>query len=126
MYIEKKLLTAYALWLFLGVFGGHKFYLRQPAMGVLYLFTGGLLLLGWLFDFFTLPDQVDACNEREEERLDRTLDAYDQDEIDDLLDEIDELKRMIEDDSSRKELEQLKERLARLESLVHKGAEPAA
>ena len=121
MYIEKKLLVAYALWLFLGIFGGHKFYLRRPAMGVLYLCTAGLLLLGWLFDFFTLPDQVDECNEREQIRLDGEVSTYNQDDIDDLLDEIDELKLMVQEDSHRAELEQLKSRLARLEALVHKG-----
>ena len=31
-------------------------------MGVLYFFTGGLLLVGWIFDLFSLGNQVDLYN----------------------------------------------------------------
>lgn len=40
----KSLLLAYLLWFFLGSLGVHKFYLRQPIWGLIYLFLGGL---GW-------------------------------------------------------------------------------
>lgn len=40
----KSLLLAYVLWFFLGSLGVHKFYLRQPIWGLIYLFLGGL---GW-------------------------------------------------------------------------------
>ena len=53
---------AYLLWLFLGILGGHKFYLGKIGMGVLYFFTGGLLLVGWIFDLFSLGNQVDLYN----------------------------------------------------------------
>jgi TM2 domain-containing membrane protein YozV len=56
--------TAYLWWLFLGGFGAHKFYLGRPGMGVLYLFTFGLLWVGLIWDLFTLPAQVRLANER--------------------------------------------------------------
>jgi TM2 domain-containing membrane protein YozV len=58
----KSLLLSYILWLLGGFFGLHKFYLGRPWMGLLYFFTGGLLCLGWIVDFFTLPRQVRIAN----------------------------------------------------------------
>lgn len=40
----RSLFLAYVLWFFLGWLGVHKFYLRQPVWGLIYLFLGGL---GW-------------------------------------------------------------------------------
>ncbi len=53
---------AYLLWFFLGVLGVHKFYLEKFAVGIIYLLTGGLFLIGWLYDLFTLGNQVDVYN----------------------------------------------------------------
>jgi hypothetical protein len=58
----KSLLLTYLLWLVGGFFGVHKFYLGRPVIGLLYFFTGGLFVLGWLVDFFTLPRQVRITN----------------------------------------------------------------
>ncbi len=58
----KSLLVAYLLWFVGGVLGLHKFYLGRPFIGLLYFFTGGLFLLGWLVDAFTLPRQVRVAN----------------------------------------------------------------
>jgi TM2 domain-containing membrane protein YozV len=55
--------TAYLLWFFLGMIGGHKFYLKKSGMGFLYLITIGLLGIGWFIDLFTLGKQVDAFNQ---------------------------------------------------------------
>jgi TM2 domain-containing membrane protein YozV len=55
---------AYALWFFLGLFGGHRFYLGQVGMGLLMLFTGGLFGVLWLIDLFTLSKKVDDYNFR--------------------------------------------------------------
>lgn len=53
---------AYLLWFFLGVFGIHKFYLDKIAIGIIYFLTGGLFLIGWIYDLFTLGNQVDIYN----------------------------------------------------------------
>jgi TM2 domain-containing membrane protein YozV len=58
----KSKTTAYLLWLFLGFLGAHKFYLDKVGTGVLYFFTFGLFGIGWIIDFFTLGNQVDAYN----------------------------------------------------------------
>lgn len=54
--------VAWLLLTFLGVFGIHRFYLGKWITGVLYLFTGGLFLIGLLYDFWTLNGQVDELN----------------------------------------------------------------
>jgi len=47
---------------FVGVFGVHRMYMGKWVMGILYLFTGGLFLLGYLYDFWTLNSQVSERN----------------------------------------------------------------
>ena len=54
--------VAWLLLTFLGLFGIHRFYLGKFITGILYLFTGGLFLLGILYDFWTLNEQVDETN----------------------------------------------------------------
>ncbi len=54
--------VAWILLTFLGLFGIHRFYLGKLGTGLLWLCTGGLLGIGWLYDFFTLNRQVDECN----------------------------------------------------------------
>ncbi len=58
----KETLVAYVLWLFFGIFGIHRFYLDRPASGLLYMFTLGLLGIGWLVDLFYIPYMVEDCN----------------------------------------------------------------
>lgn len=50
---------AYVLWLlcFLGFFGIHRFYSGRWVTGLIWLFTGGLLLIGQIIDLFLIPDQ---------------------------------------------------------------------
>ncbi|MFP4565934.1 MAG: TM2 domain-containing protein [Spirochaetaceae bacterium] len=57
---------AYLLWLpsLFGVAGLHRFYIGKIGTGFLYLFTGGLLGLGTLYDAVTLPNQVQEANYR--------------------------------------------------------------
>lgn len=45
---------AFLLCLVLGVFGAHKFYEGKIGMGILYLFTFGLLGIGWFIDLIAL------------------------------------------------------------------------
>jgi TM2 domain-containing membrane protein YozV len=47
---------------FLGIFGIHRLYMGKVFTGILYLFTGGLLLVGVLYDFFTLNEQISTEN----------------------------------------------------------------
>lgn len=50
MNIDKKSKgVAYVLLWFLGLLGGYHFYLRQYTLGVLYMFTGAFLGIGWDF-----------------------------------------------------------------------------
>ncbi len=47
---------------FLGVFGIHRFYMGKWISGVIWLLTGGFFLVGVLYDFWTLNDQIDEAN----------------------------------------------------------------
>ena len=47
---------------FLGVFGIHRFYMGKWLTGSLYLLTGGLLLIGVLYNYWTLNEQIDELN----------------------------------------------------------------
>jgi TM2 domain-containing membrane protein YozV len=57
---------AYLLWLLsgFGALGFHRFYLGKIPTGVLWMFTGGLGMIGSIYDFFTLPGQVREANIR--------------------------------------------------------------
>lgn len=46
--------TALLLCIFLGGLGAHKFYEGKTGMGILYLFTGGLLGIGWIIDIIAI------------------------------------------------------------------------
>ncbi|HBC58312.1 MAG TPA: hypothetical protein DCZ03_14220 [Gammaproteobacteria bacterium] len=54
---------AWILLTFLGIFGLHRMYLGKWISGFIYLFTGGLFVVGWLYDFCTLNGQVSEINE---------------------------------------------------------------
>lgn len=54
MFRAKNKWIALGLCIFLGCFGGHKFYEDKNGLGVLYLLTGGLLGIGLLVDIITL------------------------------------------------------------------------
>jgi len=58
----KDYTVAWVLLTFLGVFGIHRFYLEKWISGVVYLLTGGLFLLGVLYDYWTLNEQVSEAN----------------------------------------------------------------
>lgn len=54
--------AAWILLTFFGVFGLHRFYMGKWFTGLIYLLTGGLCLVGVLFDFWTLNEQVSERN----------------------------------------------------------------
>jgi len=56
--------VAWILLTFLGVFGIHRMYMGKWLTGVLWLLTGGLFTVGWVYDFLTLNDQITVINGR--------------------------------------------------------------
>lgn len=47
-------MIGYVLWIF-GFLGAHRFYFGRPISGTIYLFTFGLLGIGWTIDLFLMP-----------------------------------------------------------------------
>lgn len=86
---EKSLATAYLLWLFLGGFSAHRFYLATPLTAIAQVFlwyvslmfymsgqpgAGYLLTAGWLWiigDAFFIPKLRDAANHKARQRAER-------------------------------------------------------
>ncbi len=60
----KDYTVAWTLLTFLGVFGGHRFYQEKWISAILYLLTGGLLLVGVIYDYWTLNDQIHELNRK--------------------------------------------------------------
>ncbi len=54
--------AAWLLLAFLGLFGAHQFYLGKMLTGIVWFLTGGLCGLGWLYDLWTLNEQVSDRN----------------------------------------------------------------
>lgn len=51
---DKSKKTALWICIFLGLFGGHLFYVGRAGRGFLYMFTLGLFSIGWLIDIFAI------------------------------------------------------------------------
>lgn len=56
--------SAYALWAIFGLFGAHRFYVGRPVSGFVWMFTVGLFGVGWVIDFFLLPQFVEEVRRR--------------------------------------------------------------
>lgn len=56
-------LIGYLYWI-LGIFGAHRFYMGRPITGAIWFFTGGLLLIGWIVDFFLIPSMAEDADRR--------------------------------------------------------------
>lgn len=54
--------VAWLLLMFLGLLGIHRFYLGKWVTGIIYLISGGLLGIGWLYDLCTLNQQISDLN----------------------------------------------------------------
>ncbi|MCI4625362.1 MAG: TM2 domain-containing protein [Candidatus Magnetoovum sp. WYHC-5] len=55
--------VAWILLSYLGLLGAHRFYMGKWITGIVYLLTGGLLGIGYLYDFWTLNGQIAEINE---------------------------------------------------------------
>ena len=51
---DKQKMVALLLCIFFGPFGFHQFYVGRIGMGVLYLFTFGILGIGWISDIINI------------------------------------------------------------------------
>jgi hypothetical protein len=67
-YRPQRTWLARVLWVTLGWFGAHRFYLGRPLTGLLMLFTLGGALIWWVVDGFLIGGMVRAHNEEQERR----------------------------------------------------------
>lgn len=54
-------------WVFLtffGILGIHRFYMKKWVTAIIWLLTGGLFLVGIVYDYWTLNDQLSELNGR--------------------------------------------------------------
>jgi TM2 domain-containing membrane protein YozV len=49
---------------FFGWIGLHRLYMGKIITGLIWMFTGGLFLIGWLYDLWTLNEQISEINAR--------------------------------------------------------------
>ena len=57
---------SWVLLTFLGIFGAHRLYMGKWITAIIYFFTGGLFLLGVLYDYWTLNEQISTRNMQRE------------------------------------------------------------
>lgn len=53
----------YILWIF-GFLGAHRFYYGRQISGLIYFFTLGLFLIGWIVDLFLIPGMAEEADIR--------------------------------------------------------------
>ena len=53
---------AWILLTFLGIFGAHRLYMGKWITAIIWFFTCGFFLLGYLYDYWTLNEQIDEVN----------------------------------------------------------------
>jgi TM2 domain-containing membrane protein YozV len=67
----KNVVVAYLLWLFLGVFAAHRFYLGKPLSAILQILSYFILIgfVWWVVDLFLIPGMVRHKNDELRWRL---------------------------------------------------------
>lgn len=55
--------VSWVLLTFLGIFGVHRFYIGKWITGLIWLCTGGLFMIGYLYDYWTLNEQISEKNQ---------------------------------------------------------------
>lgn len=63
VYTTHSIAVGYILWIF-GFLGAHRFYFGRPVSGTIWMFTGGLLGVGWLVDLFLIPGMEASADRR--------------------------------------------------------------
>jgi TM2 domain-containing membrane protein YozV len=60
----KSTVVTYLLWILggFGVLGLHRFYLGRWVSGLIWLFTGGVFMVGAIIDLFVIPEMVRVEN----------------------------------------------------------------
>ena len=56
--------AAWVLLTFLGIFGAHRLYMGKYVTAILWFFTGAIFGLGFLYDLWTLNEQVSEANSK--------------------------------------------------------------
>lgn len=59
---DKDYNISWVLLTFLGIFGIHRLYLGKWLTALIWFLTGGLFLIGYLYDYWTLNEQIDEVN----------------------------------------------------------------
>jgi len=54
--------VSWILLTFLGLFGVHRMYMGKWLTGLLYLVTGGLFGIGYIYDYWTINEQLSQLN----------------------------------------------------------------
>lgn len=67
-YPKKKKWIARTLWIFTGLFGGHRFYLDRTGTGLMMMFTAGGAGAWWLIDGFLINRMVSGYNDDQSQR----------------------------------------------------------
>jgi TM2 domain-containing membrane protein YozV len=58
-----SVLIGYLLWIF-GFIGAHRFYYGKQITGVIWFFTLGLFLIGWIIDLLLIPSMSEEADRR--------------------------------------------------------------
>jgi len=67
---------------FVGIAGAHRFYLEEIGMGILYLLTGGLCVIGTIIDLINYKDLTFRYNRRKADEVAALVDDPSDDESD--------------------------------------------